>query len=313
MLLDLATGRKRPMRTAPPVVSSALKAWDGFLLEEFPPSLSVSRHVSLMDSAVFLTIDDRVDLEWDGSGRTVSTTVSPGRISILPANHPYSVKLRAAGGTIVVSLEQKLLACAAAEQGMASEVEPVWMHGVDDALVRELVLALRAEARQSGQENIHYAQSLAATLSAHIVRRYSTDRMRITERPRGLSLPRLRRTVQFMQENLGEEISIQRLAAVAELSGCHFARMFKQSTGLSPHQYLLHCRIARAKQLLLNKSLSLAEVALQAGFCDQGHLTRAFRQLQGTTPGAYARSIRSGVHDKCREGGIGSVPGWQPT
>ena len=63
-----------------------------------------------------------------------------------------------------------------------------------------------------------------------------------------------------MQENLGEEISIQRLAAVAELSGCHFARMFKQSTGLSPHQYLLNCRIVRARQLLLNKTLSLGGI-----------------------------------------------------
>lgn len=290
MLMDLGTGQTRPMRPAAPVVSSASKVWDGFFLEEFDSMASESRNVSLLDSAVFLQLEGCATLEWQGGGRSVSKKVSPGQISILPANHPYTAKLRAAGGSVVVSLEQKLLACAAATQGALGIVEPFWVHGVDDALARELVLALRVEARAE-RSNARYAEALASTLAAHVVSRYSVDRLRVPDRPDGLSGAALRRTVRFIQENLSQDLSIQRLAGVAGLSDFHFARMFKRSTGVSPHQYLLTCRIARAKELMLDPSLNLAEVALRAGFCDQGHLTRAFRRYVGTTPGNFARHI----------------------
>ena len=295
MLLELNTGRTRPLRRHAPLCSSAAQPWDGFLIEEYPPAAWASMNVSLLNSAIYLMLDDPADLEWRGDGRSVSMRVAPGRISILPANHPYSVRLRAAGGTVVVSLEPKLLLCAAAEQGAFGDIEPVWAHGIDDALLRELVLELRTEARHAGRHNAGYARALASALAARIVRRYATDRLRIPERPGGLTVPALRAAIQFIQEHPDEDISIERLASRANLSSCHFARMFKQSTGMPPHQFVLRCRIARAKQLLMNKSASLAEVAALAGFCDQGHMTRGFRRFVGLTPGAYSESLREGT------------------
>jgi AraC family transcriptional regulator len=291
MLVEMGTGRTRPMRRKTPVCSSASRQWDGFLVEEHAPTECESSNVSLLTDVVYLTLEDRTDLEWRSDGQTVSKLVQPGQISILPASHPYSVKLRAAGGSVVVSLEPKLLTGAAAEQGVFGEVELVWVHGVDDTLLRELVLALRSELRGTPCDHPAYAQSLASALAAHVVRRYSTDRLRLPRRPGGLTVPTLRATVQFIHENLAGEISIEQLALRANLSAAHFARMFKQSTGLSPHQYLLHCRVARARQLLAGTPSGLAEVASLTGFCDQGHLTRSFRQLLGTTPGAYSRRL----------------------
>lgn len=301
MLLELGSGRTRPMRRSEPLCSSARRHWDGFLVEEHAPAAWESRNVSLLTNAVYLTLEDRTDLEWRGDGQTISRRLAPGRVSILPANHPYSVKLRAAGGSIVVSLDQKLLSCAAAEQGVFENVEPVWAHGVDDALIRELVLALRTEMRDPKRDHPGYAQSLACALASHVVRRYSTDRLRVRQSPGGLTVPVLRAAIQFIQDHLDAEISIERLASQLNLSAAHFARMFKQSTGMSPRQYVLHCRVARAQQLLMNQTLSLAEVASLAGFCDQGHMTRSFRRLLGTTPGAYSRSVRSPVRKSPRD------------
>ena len=171
------------------------------------------------------------------------------------------------------------------------EVAPVWVHGVHDPLARELALALRAEARLSGRANLSYAQTVAATLAAHVVRHYSTNCAAELERAGGLTGFRLRQTIQFIAENLSEDLSIPRLAEVAKLSACHFARMFKESTGMSPHRYVLKSRISRAKQLLFENAMELAEIAQQTGFCDQGHLTRVFRQFLGTTPGAIAAKV----------------------
>lgn len=292
MLLELKTGRLRPRRRTAPVCSSARQRWDGFLVEEHAPGVWESHDVSLLTNAVYLTLDDPTDLDWRSHRQSVTRRLQPGRISILPANHPYSVRLRATGGSVVVSLEQKLLAGAAAEQGALGDIAPVWVHGVEDPLGRELVLALRNEVRAPDRPGPAYAQSLASALAAHVVRRYATDRLRIPEQPGGLTVPTLRAAIHFMQEHLGEAVSIEQLAARVNLSAAHFARMFKSSTGMSPHQYLLRCRITQARQLLLGTSASLAEVASLTGFCDQGHLTRSFRRILGTTPGAYVRNLR---------------------
>jgi AraC family transcriptional regulator len=307
ILMELATGRTRPMRMASPLYSSAAKGWDGLLVEEHAPAEYESRGVCLLHSAVFLVLDEPVELRWQGDNRSVAKQVAPGQVSILPADHPYSVKLRGAGRSVVVSLERKLLACAAAEQGALGKLEPIWVHGVDDPLIRELVMALRAEMRRSDLSQAPYALSLAAALSAHIVRNYSVDRLRLPEQQGGLSTPVLRRTLRYVQDNLSEELSIHKLASLAALSASHFARAFKLSTGMAPHEYLLNCRIARARQLLLNRSTPLAEVALLSGFCDQAHMTRCFRRLLGTTPASLARSILAGA-DTAAPGAVPGIP-----
>ena len=292
LLLELGTGQTRPMRPGAPLFSSGNRAGDGFLVEEHAPAEWESNHVSLLNSAVFLTLDEGAALQWRGGGTTVSKRIAPDRISILPANHPYSVRLRTSGRSLVVSLEQRLLACAAAALGELGWIEPVWVHGLDDRLLRELLLTLREEMRAGEPAGTRYAQSLAETLATHVVHRYSTNRLQIPESSGGLTALALRRTVQHVQNHLDQDLPLPLLAGVAGLSTCHFARMFKESTGLSPHHYVLNCRIVRAKQLLLNPTLELAEVALRAGFCDQAHMTRCFRQRIGTTPGAFARLVR---------------------
>jgi AraC family transcriptional regulator len=290
LVRDLSTGLTRPMRRGSPVATSAAKAWDGFLVEEHRPAESSSNNVCLLQSVVFLTLSASASLEWSAAGQQVRKTIRPGQVSILPANDPYSVRLRAAGGSVVVSLEPRLLACAAAEQGEFGRVAPAWVHGADDPLLREAVLALRNEARKP-DSSAGYAQSLAGTLAAHLVRHYSACRAESAEPRGGLAPAALGRTVQFIEEHLAENLTISALAEVAGLSPCHFARMFKQTTGRTPHQHLVNCRIARAKQLLLRPAARLAEVATQAGFYDQAHLTRCFRQFVGTTPASFARSL----------------------
>ena len=292
MLLELGTGRTRPMRMTHPSFASPSRFGDDFALEEHPPAAWESNNVTLLNSAIFVIMGEPALLEWSSRGKSVSKTITPGEVSILPAHQPYSARLRAAGGSLIVSLDQKALACAAAEQGGMGQVEPDWAHGIDDALLRELALALRAEMRQA-EANPSYVQSLVSALASHVVRRYSRDRLRVAERRGGLALPALRRAIRFIQDHLAEDISLERLAAAEELSACHFARMFKQAAGMSPHQYILNCRLARARQLLLNRSITLAETALQSGFCDQGHMTRVFRQFLGTTPASYARNLRN--------------------
>ena len=86
---------------------------------------------------------------------------------------------------------------------------------------------------------------------------------------------------------LVQELSLTALAAVAQMSPYYFSRLFKQSTGLSPHQYVLQQRVEWAKRLLAEARLSITDVAQRVGFASQAHLTLVFRQRVGATPRQY--------------------------
>ena len=108
----------------------------------------------------------------------------------------------------------------------------------------------------------------------------------------GLSAGTMRRVREYVDVHLGESINLGMLAAVAGLSVHHFAREFKQSAGVTPHNYLTRKRVERAEEMLAQTDLSLSEIAYATGFSDQSHLSRHFRHMLGTTPGAFRWSQR---------------------
>jgi transcriptional regulator GlxA family with amidase domain len=102
----------------------------------------------------------------------------------------------------------------------------------------------------------------------------------------------LRRVKEYIDDHLTETIDLERLATTAGLSLHHFARAFKRSAGVPPHGYVLRQRLNRARDLLVCTDQPLAEIALAAGFSDQSHFARQFRQSFGVSPGNFRRSYR---------------------
>ena len=124
-------------------------------------------------------------------------------------------------------------------------------------------------------------------LAVHLLRRYETCRPPAGACPGGLSKPKLRRTTAYIEAHLAHELSLTELAAVAQTSPAHFARLFKQETGRTPLQYVIMCRIERAKQLLRETEWPIIEIGHQVGFTDQSYFTAVFRKYVATTPKAY--------------------------
>lgn len=108
----------------------------------------------------------------------------------------------------------------------------------------------------------------------------------------GLAPGALRRVRGYIERHLGESIGADALARIAGLSAGHFNRAFKQSTGDSPHHYIIRERVAMAKELLVQTSRALADIALDVGFADQSHFSRTYVAITGETPSACRRRHR---------------------
>jgi AraC family transcriptional regulator len=124
--------------------------------------------------------------------------------------------------------------------------------------------------------------------------------------PRAVSaLPkwRLIRVLRYIEMNIGESITLANLAATAGLSRMYFAKQFRVSTGVRPHDFVLRKRIERAQQLLGATSDTLVEIALSVGFQTQAHFTTVFKKIAGNTPCQFRR-------EHSRAGMRMSLPQW---
>jgi AraC family transcriptional regulator len=161
----------------------------------------------------------------------------------------------------------------------------------DDPVLRQTALKLEALIEAGPAGSRLYAEALGVVL-AHELLRLNKGAVRAEPPTRGGLAGWQRRSVaQYIEENVSEQISLTKLAALAQLSVFHFARAFKQSFGLPPHRYHASRRIERAKILLAKPNQSVTEIGLNMGFSDTSAFTAAFRKLAGRTPTDYRRSV----------------------
>lgn len=115
----------------------------------------------------------------------------------------------------------------------------------------------------------------------------------------GLAAWQAKRTVAYIEANLGSKLAIGEMADLVALSKSHFSRAFKQSLGYSPMAYVGLRRVERTKLMMISTSERLADIALACGFADQAHLSRHFRRVVGMSPGVWRRKFEDGTvsHD----------------
>lgn len=132
----------------------------------------------------------------------------------------------------------------------------------------------------------------ATLLLTHLIQHYSQVNWQLPTLRGGLAPVALRRVQAYVEANLDAPLTLGDLAAQAGLSEYHFARMFKQTTGLAPHQFVMLRRLAKARELLRHTPLPLTEIALACGFASPSHFSNRFRASEGVSPSAWRRQAR---------------------
>jgi AraC family transcriptional regulator len=224
-------------------------------------------------------------------GRRQTNHGNATNICIVPAGQPIAVKWGEEVEGLTLSLTPSFVASAVSGGGTPpSQVELIEIYEAEDNLIRQIGLALLAEATKFEPSARLYAESLAQTLALHLVSQYGVSHHTPEKFRGGLSGYNLRRAKEFINEHLAQDLSLNDIAASVGLSQFHFARAFKRAMNLTPHQYVTERRIEHAKRLLSETDLSLIEITTCSGFKSQSHFTTRFRQFTNMTPKAWRHS-----------------------
>jgi AraC family transcriptional regulator len=217
--------------------------------------------------------------------------VQPGEITIVPAGMALEWTQQDAGTNDALHLYLHPHVVRTAAQSIEFDyahisIEPQF--GVSDEHIHRVGLSLHSELKEANVVGRVYADSLAKVLAMQLVRRYSY--LKDVHVSRGGIAPRkLRKAIEFINSNLDKEqtVALAALAEEVQMSYFHFSRAFKQSMGVSPNVYMIEQRVDRAKKLLSETDLPIAEIALRVGFASQSHFTTTFRRLAWATPKAF--------------------------
>src|SRR3984957_8144099 len=216
-----------------------------------------------------------------------------GSMALVPVGALADVSWRGNKDCLQVSVEPDLVQRVAAKS-FERDLSPAAIPPLDAFIAPELrsaMLALGAESESGALGGPLMIESLANILAVHLIRHLFGFRP-TAARARGvLSRRKLAATIDYIMANLDNRPTLERMAEMVHLSPDHFARQFKAATGLAPYQFVLARRVERAQQLLGGRQkLSLAEVAIAAGFSDQSQLCLHFKRISGVTPGHFRAS-----------------------
>ncbi|WP_052063812.1 helix-turn-helix domain-containing protein [Nitrincola sp. A-D6] len=158
---------------------------------------------------------------------------------------------------------------------------------IQDSLMLGLAGELKQELKSPCNSSLLYIEQLIDTFSTYILKRYCQLNAETSSRLPTLSLTRQHNLIDYINDNIGNELSLEALAGRASLSKYHFARAFKESFRTTPHQYVLRCRIEHAIDLLRNTDFPISIIAEQCGFSSASRFSKVFSILQGISPNQY--------------------------
>lgn len=271
-----------------PVASSRSRGWNGLVVERFRTE---SLDVVMRLPAVLVTLHfgPRVDFVQTRHRQVDRRRLGQGDATVTTAGEPKGWQVRGRAEFAAVWLDPTLIGNVAAHSDdiAPEQVELVDNFGTPDAQLKRVVLSLLLELEHEQCAAGIVVESLAIELTVHLLRRYSrAASVESPARSGACTLPasKLRRVSEYLDNHLRDDVTLAEIAQVVGMSPYHFARRFKQSTGIAPHQYLIARRMALARSLLRETDLPIAEIAHRVGCSNQSHFSTLFHRAEAVTP-----------------------------
>jgi AraC family transcriptional regulator len=281
----------------PPVISSKSCGWKNILVEEFRQPPGQETYQSLTEHTLCLSLNGRPSrlLQVIDDRRHTSLS-SKGDLSIAPTGvlllsqweqQDHYLRLRLAS-SFVDEVAQTIV------KGNLGQIEVLPEFCARNSQIEQISLMLLNELQCGGMAGQLYVEPLTTALAVNLLR-HSAAKPCVASHIGGLSHLQLLQVTDYIYDRLADEIQLTDLAELLGLSQFHFSRLFKQSVGVPPYQYLLQQRVERAKQLLRITDQSIMEIALRCGFSSHSHLGKWFRHFVGMTPKAFRSQQDQGL------------------
>lgn len=223
-------------------------------------------------------------------GRVERKYVTKGAVTVIPAGQAteWQFEVREAHEALLMYVSPTFVRQVAVEADLdADKVEVVNALGVHDTRIEQIGLALLQELLEKvNLAGKLYAETLAKVLALELLRRYSTLGEELGESFGGLTPQKLKQATEYINDNLAGELSLAVIAEATGISAYHLAHLFKQSTGLAPHQYVIKMRVEEAKRLLAETNLTVGEIAQRVGYT-HSRFSALFHRHVGISPTAY--------------------------
>ncbi len=271
------------------VLSSVGTKWNDVVVEQHHFPSSKLADVMYKRHAICINIGYSFTWEFEQDGRFQRVQRARGAISFFPSHQPFSGRLTAERGVfanfLLLALNPVFVSRVA--KGLefdADRIELTEQRGITDPALRHIALALRAGIQTGDALDRMYGEALSTALAVHLLREYGAAVLRPKRQYGRLPREKLVRAVEYIQDQLNADLTVSGIAHAVYMTPYHFTRLFKESTGKSPYQYVVEARVRKAKELLTTGKFTISEVAHHVGFADQSHLTRHFKRVFGLPP-----------------------------
>ena len=271
--------------------SSAARGWQGFLVEKHLCSPG-ERLPAMTDRHVISLLTGRAArFQYGSAGIHCGLSVeSPGSVTIIPVGPVPGVRLHDSAEFTHCALEDRFIRGVRNEMDPMPSGQPVLRVGVRDTCIQRLLDLLVQELQVDVSTGRLYVESLAFALASRYLRCGTEYEARSKSKTSPLPLRILNRVREKIEGSLDNDISLEALAEESGYSRAHFLRMFREATGMTPHQYVLDVRLRHAQEWLRKKDPALIDIAALCGFSSQSHMTNVFRKRLGVTPGEFRRT-----------------------
>jgi len=231
-------------------------------------------------------------LYWESGRPAPASAIGQGQTIIYDLKRQPTFLLNHGFHTVHYYFSRAALSALSEEAG-ASPIDELQYKpalATDDPVMRNMSAGLLPFFGRPEEASVLFMDHVMLAIGIHVAARYGGMRLRREGARGGLAPWQEKRAKELIVSRLGEDISLAAVASECGVSARHFSRAFRQSTGISPHQWLTQQRVETAKRLLAANELNLTQVALACGFADQSHFTRVFVALTGTSPGLWRRN-----------------------
>ena len=288
LILDFAkTEAMKSILPRPAILSSHGAKWEGIHVEYHRQPANESPEHCLQQHSIGMIFSSAIGGVALNGKRYGSQPCQSGEMFIAAAGTDFQSYAVEEQEFMAIALEPTDFDNTVGESTNSNLIEIIPHWKIRDPLIFGIAWALKTELESGGLNGTLYVDALKNALSIHILHRYCAQKPHRRDFEGGLEPGKLQIVINYINDYINRDLHIAELANLVQISHYYFSCLFKQSIGVTPHQYVTQCRIEKAKQLLKKPDFSITYISQQVGFHDHSHFSKTFCKIVGVTPKKY--------------------------